>query len=77
MFQFRSGEIDEFWWWDSEIISADAGSQLTSKEFKEECQTRGVHLTLAAMEHQEMNWQVEVTRRIAHSLMLHARILEV
>ena len=38
-------------------------------------------MTLAAPEHQEMNGQVEVTwrklRTIAHSLMVHARILDV
>ena len=44
MFQYRSGKIDEFGWWDLERISA--------------C---GVHLTLLAPEHQEMNVQVEVT----------------
>ena len=37
-------------------------------------------MTLLALEHQEMNGQVEVTRRtlhtIAHSLMVHARVLE-
>ena len=37
-------------------------------------------MTLAAPEHQEMNGQVEVTRRtlrtITHSLMVHARVLE-
>ena len=46
-------------------------------EFKDECQTRGVSLTLAAPENQEMNGQVEVTwrtlRTVAHSLMVHAR----
>ena len=50
-------------------------------EFKEECQIRGVRLTLAAPEHQEMNGQVEVTwgtlRTFAHSLMVHARDPEV
>ena len=35
MFQSRSGKIDEFGWWDLEIISADAGTQFTSTEFKE------------------------------------------
>ena len=63
-----------------ERISENAGKQFTLKEFKEECQTRGVHLTLAAPEHQEMNRQVEVTRRtlrtVAHSLMVHAIVLE-
>ena len=74
------GEKAEFGWWDLERISADAGTQFTSKEFKEECQTRRVYLTLAAPEHQEINGQVEVTwrtlRTIAHSLMVHARVLE-
>ena len=50
-------------------------------EFKQECQTRGVHLTLAAPEHQEMNGKVKVTRRtfrkIVHSLMVHVRVSEV
>ena len=73
MFQSIFGEIDEFGWWDLEIISVDVGKQFTLTEFKEECQTRGVHFTLVAPEHQEMNRQVEVTWRtlctIAHSLM--------
>ena len=51
-------------------------THFTLTEFKQEFQTRRVHLTLAAPEHQEMNRQVEVTRRtlriIAHSLMVHA-----
>ena len=34
MFQSRFGKIDEFGWWDLEIISADAGKQFTSTEFK-------------------------------------------
>ena len=63
-----------------EIISADAGTQFTLTEFKGECQIRGVCLTLAAPEHQEMNGHVEVTWRalstIAHSLMVHARVPE-
>ena len=36
MFQSRFGEIDQFGWWDLEIISADVGTQFTSTEFKEE-----------------------------------------
>ena len=72
MFQSRIGKIDQFGWWDLEIISADAGTQVTLTEFKEECQTSRVRLTLAAPEHQEMNVQVEVTlktlRTFAHSL---------
>ena len=39
MFQSRFGKIDEFGWWDLEIFSADAGTQFTSTEFKEECQS--------------------------------------
>ena len=70
MFQSIFGKIDQFGWWDLEIISADAGTQFTLTEFKDECQTRGVCLTLAAPEHQEMNGQVEVTwrtlRTVAH-----------
>ena len=55
LFQSRFGKIDKFGWWDLEIISADAGLQFTSTDFKEECQTRGFHLTVEAPEHQEMN----------------------
>ena len=78
MLQSIFGKIDEFGWWDLQIISADVGTQFTSKDFKEECQTSGVHLALAAPEHQEMNGQVKVTRRtlhtIAHSIMVNARV---
>ena len=59
MFQSISGKIDEFGWWDLERISVDEGTQFTSTEFKEECQTHGVHLMLVATEHKEMNGQVE------------------
>ena len=52
MFQSRFGKIDEFGWWDLERISANAGAQFTLTDFKEECQTRGVCLTLATPEHQ-------------------------
>ena len=80
MFQSRFGKIDQFGWWYLERISADAGIHFTSTEFKDECQTRVVRLTLAAPEHQEMNGQVEVTWRtlltVSHSLMVHARVLE-
>ena len=80
IFQSRFGKIDEFGWWNLERISVDAGTQFTSTEFKEECQNRGVHLTLAAPGNQEMNGQIEVTwrnlRTIAHSLMLLTRFLE-
>ena len=63
-------KIDELGWWDLARISADAGSRFSLMEFKEECQTHGVHLTLAAPEHLEINRQVEVTwrtlRKISH-----------
>ena len=36
MFQSRFGNIDQFGWWDLEQISADAGTQFTLTEFKEE-----------------------------------------
>ena len=52
IFYSRFGKIDQFGWWDLEIISADEGTQFTLTEFKDECQTRGVCLTLAAPEHQ-------------------------
>ena len=52
MFQSRFGKIDEFGWWVLERISACDGTQFTSMELKEELQTCGVHLTLAALEHQ-------------------------
>ena len=61
MFQSRFWKIDELVWWDLERISADVGTQFISTEIEEECQTCGVHLTLVAPEHQEMNVQVEVT----------------
>ena len=80
MFRSRFMKIEEFGWWELGKNLADAGKKFTSEEFKEECQTRGVNLTLAAPEHQEMNEQVEVTcitlRTIAHSLMVHTRVLE-
>ena len=80
MFQARFGKVDEFGCWDLEIIAADAGTQFTSTEFQDECQTRGVWLTLASQQHQEMNGKVKMTQRmfhvIAHSLMVHAQVLE-
>ena len=54
MFQSIFGKTDTFGWWDLENISAYAGTKFSSTEFKEECQTRGVRLTLAASENQEM-----------------------
>ena len=58
MFQSRFGQIDQFGWWDLGRISADAGTQFTLTGFKEECQTRGFRLTLAAPEHQDMNGKI-------------------
>ena len=79
MFQSRFGEIDQFGWWYLEKVSADAGRQFTSTEFKDECQTHRFCLTLAAAEHQEMNGKFEVAwrtlRTVAQSLMVHARVL--
>ena len=46
-FKDRFRKMYKFGWWDLEIISADAGTQFTSTDFKEECQTRGVGLMLA------------------------------
>ena len=48
IFQSRFRKIDQFGWWDLERISADAGTQFTLTEFKDECQTCVVCLTLAA-----------------------------
>ena len=80
MLQSIFEKIYKFGWWDLEIISADAGTEFTSTEFKDECQTCGFRLTLAAPEHQEINRKFEVTwrtlRTVAHSLMVHARVLE-
>ena len=74
-------ENGPIWLVNLERISADAGTQFTSTDFKEECQTRGVRLTLAAQEHQEMNEKVEVTwgtlRTVACALMVHNRVPEV
>ena len=52
MFQSRFGKIDEFGWWYLKRISSDAGTHITPTDFKEECQTCGVRLMLAATEHQ-------------------------
>ena len=76
IFQAIFGKLDEFVWWYLEIVSADAGTQFTSTEFLDECQTCSVWLTLVAPENQEINRQVEVTWRtlciITHSLKIHA-----
>ena len=51
----RFRKLDDFGWWDLEIISADEGTQFTSKNFQDEFQTRGVQLTLVAPEYQKIN----------------------
>ena len=75
------GKLTKYGWWDLKIISVDACTQFTLTQLKEECQTRGVCLTLAAPEHQEMKGQVEVTwrtlRTVSHYLMVYARVPEV
>ena len=80
IFHSRFGKIVEFGQWDLETISADACTKFTSTEFKDECHTRSVYLTLEDPESLETNEQVEVKRRtlrtIAHSLMVNARVLE-
>ena len=55
MFPYIFEKIEKFGFWDWEIISADACTQSTSTELRNECQTGGVNLTLSAPEHQEMN----------------------
>ena len=47
MLQSRFGKIYEFGWWDLERISSDAGTQFTLTEFKQECQTCGVHFDVS------------------------------
>ena len=68
MFQSRYGKIDKFGWWDLKIISIESRTKFTSTEFKQECQTHGVHLTLASPEDQEMRGKVEVTWRKLHTI---------
>ena len=76
MLQSRFGKINQFGWWYLERISEDVGTKFNSTEFKDECQTSGVCLTLAVPEHQEMIGKVEVTwrtlRTVARCIMVHA-----
>ena len=44
-----------------EVIQTDAGTQFILKDFQEGIFLRGVCLTLAAPDQQEINVQVEVT----------------
>ena len=79
IFQSKFGKLDEFVWWDLEIIQTDTDRQFISKEFQKGLSVRGLSLTLAVTDHQEMNGQVEVmwqtSWNIAHSIMVHARVL--
>ena len=68
MIQYRFRKIYKFGWLDLERISADAGSQFTSTDLKEEYQTRGIHLTSAAPQYKEMNVQVKVTWRTLRTI---------
>ena len=52
MFNSRFGKIDKFGWWGLERILANAGIQFTSIEFQDECQNRGIWITLAAPDNQ-------------------------
>ena len=61
MFQAIFGKVDEYGWWDMEIIQIEAGTQFTSKDFQGGISVRGVRLALASPDHQEINGQVEVT----------------
>ena len=54
MFQAIFGKVDEFGWWDMEIIQTDAGKKFNSKEFQEGLSVHGVQLAFAAPYHQEM-----------------------
>ena len=58
---------------DVECIRADAGPQFSSDEFCQACAETGIHLTLAAPEHQEQNTYAERTwqtvRILAWSMM--------
>ena len=76
-FQSIFGKVNEFGWWDMDIIQNDSGTQFTSKEFQEGISVCGVRLELAAPDHQESNGRVEVTRQklrtIAHSIMVHGK----
>ena len=80
MFQASFGKLYGFGWWDLEWIQTDAGTQFTLKEFQGCISVNGVQLALASPDHQEMNIQVEVKwhtlRTIAHSIMVHARVLD-
>ena len=74
------GKVVQFGWCDIGKIRADAGPQFTSEEFKDGCAVRGVNLTIATPEHQEMNNIAESNWKnihtIAHSQMNFGRVEE-
>ena len=41
IFQDRFVKVDEFGWWDLEIISADTGTQFTSTYFQDKYKGQG------------------------------------
>ena len=55
VFQERFVKVDEFGWWDMDIIQTDAGTQFTSNEFWEGLSVHGVKIALAPPYHQEIN----------------------
>ena len=48
MFQYIFGKVDDFSWWELEIISLDAGMQFTSTELQDERQINGIRIKLEA-----------------------------
>ena len=63
MFQTIFEKVDEFGWWDIEIIQTDSVMQFTSKKFQEGISVPVLKIALEAPDHQEMNGQVEVILR--------------
>ena len=59
MFQSIFGKVDEFGWWDMEIIKTDAGTEFASKEFWEGLSVCGVELALEAPDHKKMNGKLK------------------
>ena len=59
-FQAIFVNVDEFGWWNTEILETDAGTHFTSMEFQKGLSVRVVQLSLEEPYHQGMNGQVEV-----------------
>ena len=78
MCQLIFGKVDEFGWWDLEIIQTDDGLQFTSKYFQGSLSVHVIRLTLVEPDHQEINVQFEVTlwtlQTISHSIMMKTYI---